>query len=342
MNQYGSYRKLLENAIEACSAAIEIYNKPKLAYRDEVFVILLINAWELVLKAFLSKKKQKLFYPKKKGVPYRTLSLSDILKHCEALFPKELSFKSSVENLNLLVDYRDNAIHFYNEPGFSVLIYGLAQTAIVNFNDILKFCFNRTLAKEINIVLLPLAPNAPLDPIHFLSLQVGGASKSKIVRNFTDKLKLLTQDLEKSGNDTGKLLSTFTVSFQSVKKVSSADIVVGIDSSKTDQSILIKEKIDPNQSYPFLEGDLVTSPRNKGKDIKIGKHDLTSRTFRAIVHKYNLKTEPKYFWRDSSGRVSRWSSDIIPFLKRLKEEDVDLALKEYNVQQKNNLKINKK
>lgn len=28
-------------------AAIEIYNKPQIAYRDECFVILILNAWEL-------------------------------------------------------------------------------------------------------------------------------------------------------------------------------------------------------------------------------------------------------------------------------------------------------
>lgn len=55
-------------------AAIEIYNKPQITYRDECFSILLINAWELLLKAIISKNKQRLYYPKKKGEPYRTLS----------------------------------------------------------------------------------------------------------------------------------------------------------------------------------------------------------------------------------------------------------------------------
>ncbi len=32
-------------------AAIEIYNKPDFYYREETFSILIINAWELILKA---------------------------------------------------------------------------------------------------------------------------------------------------------------------------------------------------------------------------------------------------------------------------------------------------
>ena len=64
MNLRGSYRALLSNSRAAMLAAIEIYNKPLFTYRDECFAILLINAWELLLKAILSKNKQKIFYPK--------------------------------------------------------------------------------------------------------------------------------------------------------------------------------------------------------------------------------------------------------------------------------------
>ena len=54
MNYKGSYRHLLRNSKCALLAAIEIYNKPRIQYRDECFVILLLNAWELLLKAIIS------------------------------------------------------------------------------------------------------------------------------------------------------------------------------------------------------------------------------------------------------------------------------------------------
>jgi hypothetical protein len=53
MNYRGSSRHLVKNAKSALLAAIEIYNKPGFQYRDECFVILLLNAWELFLKALL-------------------------------------------------------------------------------------------------------------------------------------------------------------------------------------------------------------------------------------------------------------------------------------------------
>lgn len=46
-------RHLAEKSVDAMLAAIEIYNKPSFAYREESFAILAVNAWELLLKARL-------------------------------------------------------------------------------------------------------------------------------------------------------------------------------------------------------------------------------------------------------------------------------------------------
>jgi hypothetical protein len=57
-------------------------------------------------------------------------------------------------NLELLANYRDNAVHFYNVQDFGVLIYALAQTSIVNLRDLLDKAFNIDLGAEINWNLL--------------------------------------------------------------------------------------------------------------------------------------------------------------------------------------------
>jgi len=45
------YKQLVDKSVAAALAAIEVYNKPDFRYREESFVILLVNAWELLLKA---------------------------------------------------------------------------------------------------------------------------------------------------------------------------------------------------------------------------------------------------------------------------------------------------
>jgi len=44
-------KELLDRAVAATVAAIEIYNKPDFIYREEAFTVLAINGWELLLKA---------------------------------------------------------------------------------------------------------------------------------------------------------------------------------------------------------------------------------------------------------------------------------------------------
>lgn len=178
LNLYGSYRALLANSISALTAAIEIYNKPKIEYRDECTVILLVNAWELLLKAILSKKRIRIFYPKRRTEPYRTYSLSDALNKATPCFPASVDFHATAKNIELLVDYRDNAVHFYNEPGFGIVVYALAQTAITNFRDLAKALFDKDISEEITLSLLPLALGTPLDPVEFVRTKQADAKTS--------------------------------------------------------------------------------------------------------------------------------------------------------------------
>jgi hypothetical protein len=53
MSRHSRSARLLQTAEAALISAIEIYNKPAFAYREETFAILALNAWELMLKAKL-------------------------------------------------------------------------------------------------------------------------------------------------------------------------------------------------------------------------------------------------------------------------------------------------
>ena len=174
----GSYRHLLRNSKSALLTAIEIYNKPRFAYRDECFVILLLNAWELALKALLSKNKQSIYYPKKRKQPYRTFSWADAFEKAKPYVPKALDPLAVGYNLELLANYRDNAVHFYNVHDFGVLIYALAQTSVVNLRDFCAKAFDEDIAAEINWKLLPIGIEPPVDPIEYISRSDHGRGKS--------------------------------------------------------------------------------------------------------------------------------------------------------------------
>ena len=330
MNLYGSYRKLFSNSIAAMSAAIEIYNKPKIEYRDECFVILLINAWELLLKAILSKNKQSIYYPKRRNQPYRTLAISDVLARSHAYFPAEVNYPATSKNLDCLISYRDQAIHFYNEAGFGVLIYALAQTAIVNYRDLVQKVFNKDLSEEISLSLLPIALSTPVDPVAFLNLQSGKSTTSKIVQGFTNQVRNLISELENSEQDTGRFLTVFKVNLVSTKKITTSDLIVGVQSAGGSEPLLVHKSIDPNVNHPHRQKDIVgNSIAHPGMKLIVGGQPLTAYKFQAILFHCKMKQDLKYCWVDESGAVTRYSQMTIEKLKRLSREEVDTAVNHY-------------
>jgi hypothetical protein len=334
LNLRGSYRALLGNAIEALSAAVEIYNKPKMSYREECTVILLINSWELLLKALLSKNKRRIYYPKERRQPYRTYSLKDALKEAEQFFPKSVDYHPTKDNILLLNEYRNNIIHFYNNRSLNVVIYSLAQTAIVNFRDVVNESFGRDITDEISLSLLPMSIAPPIDPIEFLRSSSTNTRKLYYAQDLAQKLRELVSESERAGHDTGRLFTVFNVHHASTKKVTSADLIVGVEGNHegADSQFLVIRRQDPNMTHPYRESDIITSkkdPNKVGFGITIGGLRLTQHRFRAIVWEYDVKETSKYCWRDKSGQITCYSPELVQFLKRLTREELEQAVTNY-------------
>jgi Domain of unknown function (DUF3644) len=104
MAPYVSARRLVDNSISGMLAAIELYNKPRVTYRDEITVILLVNAWELALKAVLRKHRVSIFDKKKRGEPYRSIPLNDAIGKIAArnLWPLHIDGVAVATNVKAL------------------------------------------------------------------------------------------------------------------------------------------------------------------------------------------------------------------------------------------------
>lgn len=325
MNYRGSYRKLLGNAKAAMMAAIEICNKPTFRYRDECVVILLLNAWELILKAALSKSGKSIFYPKKRKQPYRTLSWQDALSKCGPLFPKTIDQLPVQRNLELLGTYRDNAVHFYNAQGFGVLLYALAQTSIMNFRDFLEAVFEHRLEDEITWQLLPLGIQPPIDVVSYISgTGTKGPRINSAERQFLAQLFEATDEVKSAGKDRGRLMTVFNIKLESVKKIGDADVVVGVQKADgASGPLAIVKTQDPNITHPLRQTEVVRA---------IGAlHDkpFTGHVFQAIAWKHDLKNKSQYCWKAREGVLTKYSNDIVAFIKTLSAADVEAALTDY-------------
>jgi hypothetical protein len=322
MNPFGKYRSLRDNAVSALMAAIEIYNKPRIEYRNESFVILIANAWELYLKAILSRNRTRIFYPKERDKPYLTLSLTDALDSAKSLFPDHIDFRGVAANLNAINDYRNNAIHFYNEPGMDVLLYGLGQTAIVNFRDVGIHFFDRDIADEINLCLMPLSFGTPPDPITFI--KESATSPNAFLSAYIRLISETTHDLEAAKVDTGRFLTVFSVSLQSTKKIQSADIVAGVQNESPTGILLVERKLDPNLTHPNRRKDVLDSIGKYLHGVKFNQH-----TFEVLAWQYGIKENSQYCWKLKHGGVTQYSNELVVFLKRLARSDVEHALAAY-------------
>ncbi|HCU53321.1 MAG TPA: DUF3644 domain-containing protein [Gammaproteobacteria bacterium] len=168
-------KELLDRAIAAMVAAIEIYNKPGFPYRTESFAILAINGWELLLKAkWLSDyrnrasslyvyetrenadgKKSKKKYVKRTdaGNPF-THSLSYLAKK---LVEDKILDARAWDNIQVLLELRDSAVHFYNQsPAFRVRLQEIGAACAKNFATTVHDWFDRELS-EFELHLMPLA-----------------------------------------------------------------------------------------------------------------------------------------------------------------------------------------
>lgn len=326
MNYSGSYRKLLGNSKAAMLAAIEIYNKPQMTYRDECFTILLINAWELVAKAMLSKQRKSIYRKKVRGQPYKTLKFRVALSKASEFFPESIPYLPVIENLKRLAHYRNSTVHFYNEPGLNAVIYGLAQTCIVNYRDLVHEVFGQDISEEITLNLLPLGFGSPPDPIVFLRKRTSRRSKNDFLNEFVTEIVDSTRDLEARNLDTGRFLTSYNVTLQSVKKISAADIVVGISgsASQTGSETVIERPVDSNARYPFKRDDVLN---RIGKNL--GGMRFTSYTLDAIIYSSDCKRNKDFIFKSLGGGAMQYSPEFVTFVKRLEKSDIENAIRKY-------------
>lgn len=169
------YKELLDRAVAAMVAAIDVYNKPDFPYRAESFAILAINAWELLLKAkWLAdnsnnihtlyiyeqiplknggKGKRKRIKTTRSGNPF-THSLDYLANR---LAEKKVLDELARKNLQVLTELRDSTIHFYhNSPKFAECLQEIGAATLKNFSSAISDWFNRDLS-EFNFYLMPLS-----------------------------------------------------------------------------------------------------------------------------------------------------------------------------------------
>lgn len=166
---------LLDKSTQAVLSAIELYNKPNFSYREESFAILMVNAWELLLKSKRlkdnrgkitclyvptlkktkdGKPRQRQKYKPTKSGNFMTVGISELIE-------EEIKDKNLKLQLETLIEIRDNAIHFMNSSKyFEKQLLEVAVATLKSYKIILEEWFGQSLAKY-DLFLIPIAFNIP-------------------------------------------------------------------------------------------------------------------------------------------------------------------------------------
>lgn len=271
---------LLDNSKSSQLACIEIHNKPIFPFRYEVCTILNINAWELLLKAFILQN-----YPKVKVInPDGTTKPFD---ECVNFVAGELGkdFSVAKQNIEKIYEYRCNIIHFYHDK-VDVLLFSLISKNVLLYHDFLLKYFGIDIANEINLVLLPIGFKRPASPIDFLSNKSELEKSSKAVQSFVKSIIKSTEQITEEGLD-DSILYSFKMALVNENRIKNADIVAAITKDPKKAAISVDNVIG---KFVFTDDETAGDV----KKVKIDEESLFKKVYTETYDKV-YKTAQKKF-----------------------------------------------
>ncbi len=215
---------LLNASKSAIFSAVEIHNKPQFLYRYPTVSMLIINAWELMLKAYIYKyiSNTKIY---EKDDKKHTISFSKALILVrDDVNTKEgsKSFNAVYANLDLIEQYRNTNVHYFDEE-LNPAIYMLLSRSVINYNNFLDKYFNKDITKESSLFILPIGFNIPFNPIDFLNKNYDSVNND-FVSAIIKYIKELNDD-----NIQEPIIVGFDTLLTSVKNISNSDIIAAIN-----------------------------------------------------------------------------------------------------------------
>lgn len=279
---------LLDSSQAALFAGIEIHNKPHIAFRYPTATILIINAWELALKAYVYKYIGKKQLYEKDSVHTKSFSKVLILTrdHINTV-EKNKKFQAVYDNLDLLSDYRNSNVHFI-EGKLDPVVFMLISKAVLNYDAFVKKYFNKDVTKDDNLIILPVGMKLPFDPIDYLKQDYGSAHNE-----FVNRVVQSVRELNENGIQESIVVG-FDVYADRVRDAKNADLIAALENSP--DAVALRKAVrvtdDPNAPAfrvepdlpPLRYQDLKEKAKEKKPDIKYGK------TFNAAMKK--IKASP--------------------------------------------------
>jgi len=278
--KHPKHKSFVDKSIGAALSAIEVYNKPDFKYREETFSILMINSWELLLKAKIIKENNgnlKSIYilinkVGKKGnklnsltpdlnrsLNPKTIGLSKCLNICEQA---PINLNSTVkENVFLLMEIRDTAIHFQHVDLYlSKKVFEIGTASLKNYLTLITEWFKYDLSVY-NFFLMPMTFFHEFEAIKSFSINNNKDQIENLLKYISEKEKEAPSDENKDFNISLRLETKF------VKSTSTESLLVNYSTDPDAIKINIQEE-DALKNYPYDYEKLTTALNKRYSDFK--------------------------------------------------------------------------
>ncbi|HDZ9245429.1 DUF3644 domain-containing protein [Vibrio cholerae] len=263
------YQKLIKRSLDAFILALEVYNRPSLSNRVEAFTIMMVNAWELFLKAEIldALGSEKVFY--KNG---RSISISDAL-------PLRLQNNDPVRlNIETLIQLRDQATHLLI-PELQPQLSRLFQANVLNYQERYRNQMGNSPLAGQSVGMLSLVLDGPEPEIGVIKECYGDITASEVasfLKQFETNAKEINSD---------KYSISIEYKLALTKNPSNADLTLSVGYNGQ-QAVIITQAKDLNTTHPHTTNEAI----NKINSI-LGSKKINRHSFQAICYKHKIKQD---------------------------------------------------
>ena len=277
---------LVDTSLGAMLSAIEIYNEPDFKYREQMFTVLVVNAYELLLKARILQSSgddiSKLYATKTDGSLKRNRNgepLTIVITRAMTVVALDDIVQSNVRSL---IDIRDTAVHLYHSDPISYVVYTLGVAALKNYQKLMKDWLGRSLL-EYNVYILPIGFAYSFLRISMLELDKGPEAVANLVRSISATQASLT---EPSDFD---FVCEIGVQMRAAQHFpSGADLSVGLATTgtATEEALIVQRVVRPIDQYPYSYTELRQRVKRAVPNVKQSVID-------DVIRKHHIKTDTR-------------------------------------------------
>lgn len=271
-------KELVEKSVQAAVSAIELYNKPDFRYREECFAILMSNAWELLFKAKALKDGGENLdaireTENRKNVETGAIETVTKINRSGNAMTVGLSYlgnqmfaakvgglsKECLKNVELLLEVRDNAIHFLNSDlALAKTVLEIGTASLKNYMALAGRWFAVDFSRY-NFFMMPLSFFHGFEAVE-------GAS----VTPATDQAQKFLQymaGMEYKAAEGAEHYVTLSIETRVVKGKGSDGMAVRWTDNASAPAVTLREE-DLLERYPYDAADLIAKLRDRYSDFK--------------------------------------------------------------------------